>query len=108
MPPEGKILAPYGNLYLIGEDGVPFTIGEVGSLSLEESEDGTWSADVGMTEWSAEIFVTEIPWINRILYIIGARRQRKTALEKRKRRKRYVQTNGQKGPHILQARRPVL
>lgn len=95
MPPEGKILAPYGNLYLIGEDGVPFTIGEVKSLSLDKSEDGSWSAGVGITEWSSELKGQGIPWMNRIIYIIGARKQRKTALERRKRGDNEIQNRRQ-------------
>lgn len=96
MPPDGKSLDPHGNLYLIGEDGVPFTIGKVGSLSLDEREDGSWSGDVGMTEWSAELEGQRIPWMNRIIYIIGVRRQRKTALERRKHgpRKRKIHRSG--------------
>lgn len=85
MPPEGMSLEPHGNLYLIGEDGQVHRIGTLGSLSLDEREDGTWSGDAGVIEWDAEFEID----VTRLLYIIGARRQRKTVLEKRKRRKRH-------------------
>lgn len=87
MPP-GRIrkLDPPGDLFIIGDDEQPYHIGTFGSLSLNEREYGTWSADVGMTEWSAELEGQGIPWKLRVIYAIGARKQRKTALEKRRRR----------------------
>lgn len=85
MPPKDRQLDPPGALFVIGEDGQPYRIGTLGSLSLDESEDGTWWGGVGVTEWDAEIEAESAPWIKRIIYIIGARKQRKTALEKRNR-----------------------
>lgn len=85
MPP-GRLekLDPYGDIIMIDGKGISQHIGTLGSLSFEEEEDGSWSASAGVKEWSVEVDVAKA-WMLRIVYIIGTRKQRKTALEKRRR-----------------------
>lgn len=97
MPQYGMKMFEAPKLY--NEDGTMLTIGEIVDLTADEMEDDpVWENFKKLTAWQRSITVDiSVAGFLRFKYLFASRKQRKTALERRKR-----------GINEIQSRRQVL